>query len=144
MAVLLPRYVLKSEPDVWSWQQQVARGEQGEPWTGVRNHQAQAIMRAMQVGEHAFFYHSQHGKCIVGVVEVITPFTPDPTDTTHKFGMVQVAARYALPQPVTLTQIKAMPICANIGLVRQSRLSVSGIDEAAAAAVLRLSGIGIT
>ena len=133
---VLPAYLLKSEPQVWSWAQQVARGELGEPWTGVRNFQARNILRAMQIGERAFFYHSQTERAAVGIVEVIAPFAPDPTDASGRFGMVVVKAVQALARPVTLQQIKAMPACADLALVRQSRLSVSPVDAAAAAAIL--------
>ncbi|OFX08854.1 MAG: ubiquinol-cytochrome C reductase [Alphaproteobacteria bacterium RIFOXYD12_FULL_60_8] len=122
-------WLFKSEPNAWSWDQQVARGAAGEPWSGVRNFQACANMKAMRVGERGFFYHSVYEKRIVGVVEVIDGYRLDPTDPTGRFGLVTIKALKSLPHPVTLAQIKADPRLEHLPLVRQSRLSVCPIDQ---------------
>jgi len=132
-------WLLKSEPGTWSWDQQVARGT--EPWDGVRNAQAQANLRAMALGDLAFFYHSVSEKRIVGVVEVVGTFRPDPTDPTGRYGLVDVRAHTALPRPVTLAQIKADPALAHLALVRQSRLSVVPVDAQAWAHLMVLGGL---
>ncbi len=120
-------WLVKSEPDAFSWQQQVENGV--EPWTGVRNAQAANHLRAMAKGDRAFFYHSNVGKEIVGVVEVVRAAYPDPTDETGRWVCVDVRAVGPMPKPVTLATIKATPELAEIGLVRQSRLSVMPISE---------------
>ena len=96
-------WLMKSEPDAWSWDQQVKNGAKGEPWTGVRNHQAKQNLMKMKKGERAFFYHSGRGKEIVGMVEVIREHYPDPTDTSGKFVCVDVKAIAPLAKPITLT-----------------------------------------
>ncbi len=100
-------WLFKSEPATWSWEQQVAAGEAGTFWNGVRNHLAKKQLMAMQVGEQGFFYHSNEGKAVVGVVEVIRPYYPDHTDETGRFGMVDVKAVEPMTIPVTLDAIKA-------------------------------------
>ncbi|MBM3489361.1 MAG: EVE domain-containing protein [Alphaproteobacteria bacterium] len=122
-------WLVKSEPETWSWQAQVNRGAAGEPWDGVRNHQANNNLKAMAVGDRAFFYHSGEERRIVGIVEVIKPWWPDPKDETGKFGMVRVKAVAKLPTPVTLAAIKAEPDLADLLLVRHSRLSVMPVAE---------------
>lgn len=123
----MAHWLVKSEPDAFSWQQQVENGV--EPWTGVRNAQAANHLRSMAVGDRAFFYHSNVGKEIVGVVEVVRTAYPDPTDETGRWVCVDVRAVGPMPQPVTLATIKATPELAEIGLVRQSRLSVMPISD---------------
>ena len=120
-------WLFKSEPDAWSWDQQVARGDAGEAWTGVRNHQARNFMRAMAVGDRGFFYHSQTGKAVVGLVEVIAPVYPDPTADDPRWECVDVRALQALPRPVTLEAIKARAELAEMVLVKNSRLSVQPV-----------------
>ena len=122
-------WLFKSEPGAWSWDDQTKVAS--EPWTGVRNHQANNNMKAMKKGDRGFFYHSVDEKRIVGIVEVVEEHHPDPTDESGRFGLVDVKAVMPLKQPVTLDQIKADPRLANLALVRQSRLSVSpvGADE---------------
>ena len=115
------RYLLKSEPDAFSWAQQQA--VEAEPWTGVRNAQAALVLKSMAVGDQAFFYHSNIGKEIVGIVEVVRSAYPDPTDETGRWVCVDVRALEALPRPVSLAAIKAEPRLDGIGLIRQSRLS---------------------
>jgi predicted RNA-binding protein with PUA-like domain len=122
-------WLYKSEPDVWSWQQQVEAGEAGTHWNGVRNHVAKQNLMAMRIGERGFFYHSNKGKEIVGIVEVIREYYPDHTDASGKFGMVDVKAVEALPRPVTLEAIKAEPRLKDMILVNNSRLSVQPVTE---------------
>lgn len=123
-------WLVKSEPDAFSWAQQVERGV--EPWTGVRNHMAKANLKAMRVGDRAFFYHSNIGKEIVGVVEVVREAYPDPTVTTEDpvgdWVCVDVKAVGPMPRPVTLAAIKADADLADLALVRQSRLSVMPVS----------------
>jgi predicted RNA-binding protein with PUA-like domain len=119
-------WLVKSEPDAFSWEQQVANGV--EPWTGVRNHMAAANLKAMKVGDLAFFYHSNIGKEIVGVVRVVREAYPDPTDESGRFVCVDVAAVGPMPKPVTLADIKADPGFAELALVRMSRLSVMPVS----------------
>ncbi|MCJ2121667.1 EVE domain-containing protein [Methylobacterium sp. J-077] len=123
-------WLFKSEPATWSWAQQVEAGATGTHWNGVRNHLAKKHLMAMQVGEQGFFYHSNEGKAVVGIVEVIRPYYPDHTDATGRFGMVDVKAVEPLPRPVTLDAIKADPALAAMVLVNNSRLSVQPVTEA--------------
>ena len=134
-------WLLKSEPSSWSWDEQVACGEAGTPWTGVRNHAAKTHLAAMQVGERGFFYHSGEGKAIVGIVEVSAPYRPDPTDPTGKFGLVEVRAVAPFPSPVTLDTIKAEPDLREMVLVRNSRLSVQPVRLAEWTLICRLGGV---
>ncbi|GAB4387881.1 EVE domain-containing protein [Albidovulum sp.] len=123
-------WLFKSEPDTWSWEQQVARGEAGEEWNGVRNYQARNNMRAMKVGDRGFFYHSNQGRQIVGIVEVSAPCHPDSTTDDPRWECVDIRAVRPLPRPVTLDQIKAEPRLAEMVLVKNSRLSVQPVTEA--------------
>jgi predicted RNA-binding protein with PUA-like domain len=120
-------WLVKSEPDAFSWDQQVANGV--EPWTGVRNHSAKLNLKAMRLGDLAFFYHSNIGKQIVGIVEVVREAYPDPTAEKGDWVSVDMKAVRPLPKPVSLTDIKADPSLAEIALVRQSRLSVMPISK---------------
>ena len=123
-------WLLKSEPSTWSWQNQFDRGEQGEGRDGVRNYQASNNMKAMAIGDLAFFYHSVNEKQIVGIVEVCALYHPDPTDASGRFGMVTVKAVKSLHTPVTLADIKADERLQDMALVRQSRLSVTPVSAA--------------
>ena len=123
----MAHWLLKSEPAVWSYANQTAAGEKGTSWNGVRNHSAKLNLMAMKVGEQAFFYHSNQDKAVVGIVEVIKPYYPDPTDESGRFGMVDVKAVRALEQPVTLEAIKADRRLAKMILVVNSRLSVQPV-----------------
>ena len=123
-------WLMKTEPDAWSWDQQVKRGAKGEAWTGVRNHTAKLNLMKMKKGDRAFFYHSNVGKEIVGVVEVVREHFPDPTDKTKMFVAVDVKAVGPMPKPVTLAAIKAAPKLAEMALVKQSRLSVQPVTAA--------------
>jgi len=134
-------WLFKSEPSSWSWDEQVAAGEAGTPWNGVRNHQAKLHLRAMRVGDHGFFYHSGEGKAVVGIVEVIRDYYPDPSDETGRFGMVDVKAVEALPRPVTLDAAKAEPRLKDMALVRFSRLSVQPVTAEEWALVRAMGGL---
>jgi predicted RNA-binding protein with PUA-like domain len=122
-------WLLKSEPSSWSWQDQQARGDAGEGWDGVRNHQASNNMKAMEIGDLAFFYHSVNEKQIVGIVEIIELYHPDPTDRNGRFGMVTVKAVKSMAQPVTLADIRADDRLQDMALVRQARLSVTPVSQ---------------
>lgn len=123
-------WLFKSEPGSWSWDDQLRKGDEGEGWNGVRNHQAANNMKAMAVGDRGFFYHSVEEKRIVGIVEVIETYHPDPTDASGRFGMVTIKAVRPVAKPVTLADIKAEPQLAEFALVRQSRLSVVPVTDA--------------
>ena len=122
-------WLFKSEPNTWSWQDQVAKGETGEEWDGVRNYQARNNMRAMAVGDRGFFYHSVNEKRIVGIVEVIAESHPDSTTDDPRWDCVDIRAVAEMPRPVTLAEIKAEPRLAGFALVKQSRLSVVPVSE---------------
>lgn len=134
-------WLIKTEPSVWSWDQQVKKGAIGEAWTGVRNHTAKQHLEAMKKGDRAFFYHSNEGKEIVGIAEVIRAAYPDSTDKTGKFVCVDVRAAERLPRPVTLAEIKENKKLADMALVRFSRLSVQPVTAAEWAEVCRLGGV---
>ena len=123
-------WLFKSEPNTWSWDQQVQKGNQGEGWDGIRNYQAANNMKAMSIGDLGFFYHSVKEKRIVGIVDVIAPYHPDPTDASGRFGMVTIRAITPMVQPVTLAEIKAEESLADLALVRQARLSVVPVSTA--------------
>lgn len=122
-------WLFKSEPNTWGWHDQVARGDKGEHWDGVRNYQASNNMKAMKVGDLGFFYHSVNEKQIVGIVEVIREYYPDHTDPKERFGMVDVKAVRPFRKPVTLEDVKAEPRLAELPLIKQSRLSVMPIPK---------------
>ncbi len=119
-------WLMKSEPGAWSWDDQVREGS--AEWDGVRNYQAANNMKAMKLGDRAFFYHSVNEKRIAGIVEVVEEYYPDPSDASGRFGMVDVTALRPFEKPVTLAQIKAAPDLAGLALVRQSRLSVLPVN----------------
>lgn len=123
----MAHWLVKTEPDAFSWDQQVANGV--EPWTGVRNVQAAANLKAMRLGDRVFFYHSNTGKEIVGVVEVVREAYPDPSDDTGRWVCVDMQAVGPVQTPVTLAEIKADPRFAEFKLVRQSRLSVVPVAD---------------
>ena len=120
-------WLVKSEPGAWSWDDHVRDGV--AEWDGVRNHQAANNMKAMRIGDRAFFYHSVDEKRIMGVLEVVKEYYPDPTDPTERFGMVDFKANEPVAHRVTLAEIKAEPRLAEMALVRQSRLSVSPVRD---------------
>ena len=121
-------WLVKSEPEAFSWEQQVANGV--EPWTGVRNHAAKNNLKAMRRGDRAFFYHSNTGREIVGIVEIVREAYPDPTAEGGDWVAVDMKAVGAMPRPVSLATIKADPAFSELALVRLSRLSVSPVAPA--------------
>lgn len=134
-------WLIKSEPDVWSWDQQVKKGARGEPWTGVRNHLAKRNLMSMKKGDLAFFYHSNIGKEIVGIAEVIREYYPDPGDEKGVFVAVDVKAVQALPKPVSLAAIKAEPKLAEMALLKYSRLSVQPVRKPEWQQICRMAGL---
>jgi len=131
-------WLVKSEPDVFGWPQQVAHDV--EPWTGVRNHTAKQNLMAMKKKDRAFFYHSNIGKEIVGIVEVVREHYPDPTAETGPWVCVDMKAWKLLKRPVTLAEIKADPVLAEMALVKYSRLSVGPVTAAEWRYILKLAG----
>jgi predicted RNA-binding protein with PUA-like domain len=134
-------WLLKSEPATWSWDDQVKAGAKGTAWEGVRNHVAKKNLKAMQRGERAFFYHSGEEKRIVGIVEIISPYRPDPSDKTGVFGLVDVNAIAPLPKPVTLADCRTEAKLAKMALLHYPRLSVQPVADAEWAFICRLGGL---
>jgi predicted RNA-binding protein with PUA-like domain len=134
-------WLFKSEPTAWSFDKLAGLGAAGTDWSGVRNHSAKLNMQAMKVGEQGFFYHSNEGKAIVGIVEVCKAYRPDPTDASGKFGMVDIRAVRPLPRPVTLEEVKADKRLAAMALVTNSRLSVQPVTAEEWALVCKLGGL---
>lgn len=122
-------WLFKSEPDVWGWDKQVAKGDAGEEWDGVRNYQARNNMRAMKIGDQGFFYHSRQGLEIVGIVEVCAEAHQDSTTDDPRWDCVDIKAVRPFITPVTLAQIKAEPRLAEMSLVKSMRLSVQPVTE---------------
>ena len=135
----MANWLLKSEPTKYSWDQMVKDGR--THWDGVRNFQATNNLRAMKTGDRAFFYHSNEGKEIVGVVEIVRPFYADPGDPGGKFGLVDVASVMPVKTPVSLAQMKMVPALAGMALLRQSRLSVCPVSEAEWQIICGMAGI---
>ena len=131
-------WLFKSEPDVWSWSQQKAKGKAGEEWTGVRNYLARNNMRAMKIGDRGFFYHSNEGKEIVGIVEVCKLAHPDSTDLAWE--CVDIRALRDMPKPVTLAEVKANPKLAKMSLVTSMRLSVQPVSAEEWKIVCKMGG----
>lgn len=134
-------WLFKSEPETWSWTDQVSKGRAGQEWDGVRNFTARNNMRAMKKGERGFFYHSGDEKAVVGIVEVVKEAHPDSTDGDGKWQCVDIAAVEPLPRPVTLAAVKADKALADMALVKLSRLSVQPVSEAEWQRVLKLGGL---
>ena len=134
-------WLLKSEPDEWSWDQQKAEGRNGAEWGGVRNFQARNNMRKMSKGDLGFFYHTGGEKRVVGIVKVVKEAHPESTDPTGQWECVDVAAVSALPRPVTLAEIKAEPKLKSMVLVRNSRLSVQPVSAAEWRKVCAMGGL---
>ena len=132
-------WLMKSEPSAYSWQQLNKDGKTG--WTGVRNFQASANMKKMQKGDRAFFYHSNEGLEIVGIMEITKEYHLDPTDKTAKFGMVEVKPVAAVPTPVSMKEIKATPALKDMVLVKNSRLSVQPVTAAEWKQVCKMGGV---
>lgn len=134
-------WLFKSEPSTWSWDQQVAKGDEGEEWDGVRNYQARNFMREMKVGDRGFFYHSQTEKAVVGIVEVIAEAHPDSTVDDPRWECVDIKAIGPVQTPVTLEMVKADPRLAEMALVRSSRLSVQPVTDAEWVVVCEMAGV---
>lgn len=122
-------WLFKSEPDTWSWDDQVAKGDMGEEWNGVRNYQARNNMRAMKIGDRGFFYHSNTERAIVGVVEVIAPSHPDSKTDDPRWDCVDIKALYPVTVPVSLDHVKAHPGLCDMALVKSPRLSVQPVSD---------------
>lgn len=135
----MAHWLLKSEPVKYSWDHMVK--DKRTHWDGVRNFQAAANMRAMKQGDRAFFYHSNEGKEIVGIVEIVKPFYPDPADGTGKFGLVDVAPVAPFNRPVSLAEMKQTPELAGMALLRQSRLSVCAVTDSEWQVICRMGQI---
>ncbi|WP_020174178.1 EVE domain-containing protein [Methyloferula stellata] len=137
----MAHWLIKSEPNKWSWEMQVEAGAKGTFWNGVRNHTAKQYLMAMKKGEEAFFYHSNVGKEVVGIVKVIKTFYPDPSDESGKFGMCDFAAVKPLKRPVTLEEIKSDERLKDMILVNNSRLSVQPVTDEEWALICQLGGL---
>jgi predicted RNA-binding protein with PUA-like domain len=134
-------WLIKTEPEEFSWNDAVARGANGEPWTGVRNFTARGHLKEMKNGDRAFFYHTGNEKQVVGIAEVIREAYPDPTDPKAVFKAVDVKAVAPLPKPVTLAAVKAAPRLKDMALVKYSRLSVQPVTPAQWKIVCAMGGI---
>jgi predicted RNA-binding protein with PUA-like domain len=134
-------WLMKSEPETWSWDQQKKEGRQGAEWDGVRNFQARNTMRAMRCGDLAFFYHSGGERACVGIVKVVAEAHPDSTDGSGQWECVDVAAVAGLPRPVTLSEIKATPQLKDMVLVKNSRLSVQPVTASEWRTLCALGGL---
>ena len=134
-------WLLKSEPDVWSLDQQIRSGMKGSMWDGVRNYQAANNLKKMRKGDSCFFYHSNIGKEIVGIVKVVKEAFPDPTDKLKRFVAVQVRFEKKLDRPVSLENIKKTRKLKDLALIKQSRLSVMPIDTKHWKIILNMSKI---
>jgi len=137
----MPYWLFKSEPSAFSFEKLTAEGAKGTDWSGIRNHSAKLNMMAMKLGERGFFYHSNEGKAIVGIVEVSALYRADPSDETGKFGMVDIRALERLPKPVTLDDAKAHAKLSKMALVTNSRLSVQPVTDEEWATVCELGGL---
>jgi predicted RNA-binding protein with PUA-like domain len=135
----MAHWLVKSEASAWSWDDQMRAGT--DAWTGVRNHQAANYLKAMRTGDRAFFYHSVDEKRVVGVIQVVREAFADPTDPSGRWVAVDVRPVAPLPHPVTLAAIKADPRLAELALIRQSRLSVMPVDDAAWQVICALGGV---
>jgi predicted RNA-binding protein with PUA-like domain len=134
-------WLYKSEPDVFSYDDLAAKGEAGQEWDGVRNYQARNHMRAMKLGDRGFFYHSNEGKEIVGIVEVVREVHPDSTDDSGTWECVDIRAVTPVARPLTLAEAKAEPRLKGMALVSNSRLSVQPVTDAEWAIVCELTGV---
>ncbi|MEQ9243148.1 EVE domain-containing protein [Roseovarius indicus] len=134
-------WLFKSEPSTWSWDDQVAKGDTGEEWDGVRNYQARNFMREMEVGDRGFFYHSQTEKAVVGIVEVMAEAHPDSTTDDERWECVDIKAVKPVERPVTLDMIKEDPRLAEMVLVKNSRLSVQPVTAEEWKIVCEVAGV---
>lgn len=134
-------WLFKSEPDKWSWDQQKAKADAGEQWDGIRNYLARNNMREMKLGDRGFFYHSNIGKEVVGIVEVCKEIHPDTTTDDPRWECVDVKAVCDMPKPVTLADVKAEPTLSQMALVTSMRLSVQPVSEEEWDIVCRMGGL---
>lgn len=134
-------WLFKSEPSTWGWADQVAKGDAGEEWDGVRNYQARNFMREMAVGDRGFFYHSQTEKAVVGIVEVIAQAHPDSTTDDDRWECVDIRAVAPVKTPVTLEMVKAEARLSEMALIRNSRLSVQPVTEQEWRIVCEMAGV---
>ena len=134
-------WLFKSEPGEWSWDDQVAKGDAGEEWDGVRNYQARNFMREMEIGDRGFFYHSQSEKAIVGIIEVCATAHPDSTTADERWECVDIKAVKGVKTPVTLEMVKNEPRLADMVLVRNSRLSVQPVSETEWQIICEMAGV---
>ena len=134
-------WLFKSEPFKWSWDQQKAKGNAGEEWEGIRNYQARNFMREMKLGDRGFFYHSNEGLEIVGIVEISAEIHPDSTTDDERWECVDVRALIDMPQPVSLKQVKATESLADMSLVTSMRLSVQPVKDSEWATVCQMGGL---
>ena len=135
-------WLIKSEPEVWSWDMQVEKGASGEAWTGVRNHTAKLNLMKMKKGDRAFFYHSNKGKAVVGIVEIVGESYPDPTASPgDPWVAVDVMALIPFKTPVALATIKTEPALRDMALLKQSRLSVQPVTPAEWKMICRMGGV---
>ncbi len=134
-------WLFKSEPNTWSWEQQVAKGEEGEEWDGVRNYQARNNMRQMKLGDRGFFYHSLKEKAVVGIVEVCAEIHPDSTTDDPRWECVDIKAVKPVKAPVTLADCKAEPRLSDMVLVNNTRLSVQPVSDEEWAIVCAMAGV---
>ncbi len=137
----MTHWLFKSEPDTWSWDQQVAKGEIGEEWHGVRNYQARNNMRAMKIGDRGFYYHSNIGKEIVGIVEVCRTSAPDSTTDDPRWDCVWIKAVAPLKRAITLDECKVIPGLEKMVLVNNSRLSVQPVSPEEWTILCNLGGV---
>jgi len=138
----MAHWLMKSEPDAWSWQQQVAKGAVGEAWSGVRNHTAKLNLMKMKTGERAFFYHSNVGVEVVGIVEIVREHYHDPTaEPGTPWVVVDVKAVEPMPKPVTLAAVKAEPRLKDMALIKFSRLSVQPVTDEEWKLVCEMGGL---
>ncbi|MCA1299762.1 EVE domain-containing protein [Stappia indica] len=134
-------WLFKSEPDKWSWEMQKAKGDAGEEWDGIRNYQARNNMREMKIGDRGFFYHSNIGKEVVGIVEICREIHPDSTTDDPRWECVDVKAVRDMPKPVTLAAVKAEPRLSEMSLVTSMRLSVQPVTAEEWAIVCEMGGL---
>jgi len=140
----MAHWLFKSEASTWSWEDQLAKGDAGEEWDGVRNYQARNFMREMKIGDLGFFYLSQKEKCIVGIVEVIAEAHPDSTTDDERWECVDIKAVQSLKTPVTLQMCKNDERLANMVLVNNSRLSVQPVTDEEWRIVCELGGVPVS
>ena len=137
----MAHWLLKTEPEEFSWDDCVKRGAKGEPWSGVRNFTARRHLKEMKKGERAFFYHTGDEKQVVGIAEIIRESYPDPTDEKGVFVMVDVKAVTPLTKPVTLAAVKAEPKLKDMALAKYARLSVQPVTDAEWKLVCKMGGL---